>query len=191
MLINESGLVRCIKRAYKSAGYAVAAEGDCMTIYTEQWYIQCKRAAIPRKVLATIVEHMGMIPDDGEAMAIEKDDQPQAIMAGIVSDDVAGWMGGEAASMASYVPVTFRGYQLFQEVNGRQAYGVDPTALAIVERVTAEMGTAAISGGRALTWSHDGETVMLEAIRKTTWAWEWERTVWEALESVDLHKREG
>ena len=25
MLINESGLVRCIKRAYKSAGYAVAA----------------------------------------------------------------------------------------------------------------------------------------------------------------------
>ena len=37
MLINESGLVRCIKRAYKSAGYAVAAEGDCMTIYTEQW----------------------------------------------------------------------------------------------------------------------------------------------------------
>lgn len=26
---------------------------------------------------------------------------------------------------------------------------------------------------------------------KTTWAWEWERTVWEALESVDLHKREG
>ena len=132
-----------------------------------------------------------MIPDDGEAMAIEKDDQPQAVMAGIVSDDVAGWMGGEAASMASYVPVTFRGYQLFQEVNGRQAYGVDPTALAIVERATAEMGTAAISGGRALTWSHDGETVMLGAIRKTTWAWDWERTVWEAMESVDLHKKEG
>ena len=36
-----------------------------------------------------------------------------------------------------------------------------------------------------------GETVMLEAIRKTTWAWEWGRTVWEAMESVDLHKREG
>lgn len=191
MLINESGLVRCIKRAYKSAGYAVATEGDCMTIYTEQWYIQCKRAAIPRKALATIVEHMGMIPDDGEAVAIEKDNQPQAIMAGIVSDDVDGWMGGEVAGMASYVPVTFRGYQLFQEVSGRQAYGVDPTALAIIERATAEMGSAAISGGRALTWSHDGETVMLEAIRKTTWAWEWERTVWEALESVDLHKREG
>lgn len=89
------------------------------------------------------------------------------------------------------MPVTFRGYQLFQEVNSRQAYGVDPTALAIVERTTAEMGTAGVSEGRTLGWSHDGETVMLAAIRKTTWAWDWEKTVWEALESVDLHKREG
>lgn len=191
MLINEGGLIRAIKRAYKAGGYTVLNTGNDVAIYTDHWFAMANRALLPRKVLATIVEHMGMIPDDGEAVAIEKDNQPQAIMAGIVSDDVDGWMGGEVASMASYVPVTFRGYQLFQEVSGRQAYGVDPTALAIIERATAEMGSAAISGGRALTWSHDGETVMLEAIRKTTWAWEWERTVWEALESVDLHKREG
>ena len=191
MIIEEKGLVKAIKAAYRHSGYTVLNQGGEVTIYTEGWFVRCLWTKLPRKALAIIVEHMGMIPDDGEAMAIEKDDQPQAVMAGIVSDDVAGWMGGEADSMASYVPVTFRGYQLFQEVNGRQAYGVDPTALAIVERVTAEMGTAAISGGRALAWSHDGETVMLGAIRKTTWAWEWERTVWEALESVDLYKKEG
>lgn len=191
VIIEEKGLVKAIKIAYRHGGYTVLNQGGEVTIYTEGWFVRCLWPKLPRKALATIVEHMGMIPDDGEAVAIEKDNQPQAIMAGIVSDDVDGWMGGEVASMASYVPVTFRGYQLFQEVSGRQAYGVDPTALAIIERVTAEMGTAAISGGRALTWSHDGETVMLEAIRKTTWAWEWERTVWEALESVDLHKREG
>ena len=191
MIIEEKGLVKAIKAAYRHSGYTVLNQGGEVTIYTEGWFVRCLWTKLPRKALAIIVEHMGMIPDDGEAMAIEKDDQPQAVMAGIVSDDVAGWMGGEAASMASYVPVTFRGYQLFQEVNGRQAYGVDPTALAIVERVTAEMGTAAISGGRALAWSHDGETVMLGAIRKTTWAWEWERTVWEALESVARHKKGG
>lgn len=166
MIIEEKGLVKAIKAAYRHSGYTVLNQGGEVTIYTEGWFVRCLWTKLPRKALAIIVEHMGMIPDDGEAMAIEKDDQPQAVMAGIVSDDVAGWMGGEAASMASYVPVTFRGYQLFQEVNGRQAYGVDPTALAIVERATAEMGTAAISGGRALTWSHDGETVMLGAIRK-------------------------
>lgn len=191
VIIEEKGLVKAIKAAYRHSGYTVLNQGGEVTIYTEGWFVRCLWTKLPRKALAIIVEHMGMIPDDGEAMAIEKDDQPQAVMAGIVSDDVAGWMGGEAASMASYVPVTFRGYQLFQEVNGRQAYGVDPTALATVERATAEMGTAAISGGRALTWSHDGETVMLGAIRKTTWAWDWERTVWEAMESVDLHKKEG
>lgn len=148
MIIEEKGLVKAIKAAYRHSGYTVLNQGGEVTIYTEGWFVRCLWTKLPRKALAIIVEHMGMIPDDGEAMAIEKDDQPQAVMAGIVSDDVAGWMGGEAASMASYVPVTFRGYQLFQEVNGRQAYGVDPTALAIVERVTAEMGTAAISGGR-------------------------------------------
>ena len=190
-IIQEKGMVRAIKGAYRHGGYNVLNLDGDVVIYTEEWCVRCPWNKLPRKALATIVEHLGMIPENGEAVNIEKDGQPQAIMAGIVSDDVDGWMGGEVASMASYVPVTFRGYQLFQEVSGRQAYGVDPTALAIIERATAEMGSAAISGGRALTWSHDGETVMLEAIRKTTWAWEWERTVWEALESVDLHKREG
>ena len=191
MIIEEKGLVKAIKIAYRHGGYTVLNRAREATIYTENWLVRCPWTKLPRKALATIVEHMGMIPDEGEAVAIEKDGQPQALVEGYASDDVAGWMDGEVAGVASYVPVMFRGYQLFQEVNGRQAYGVDPISLAIVERVAAEMGTAAISGGRTLGWSHDGETVLLTAIRKTTWAWEWERTVWEALESVDLHKREG
>lgn len=122
MIIEEKGLVKAIKAAYRHSGYTVLNQGGEVTIYTEGWFVRCLWTKLPRKALTIIVEHMGMIPDDGEAMAIEKDDQPQAVMAGIVSDDVAGWMG---------------------------------------------------------------------AIRKTTWAWDWERTVWEAMESVDLHKKEG
>lgn len=191
MIIEEKGLVKAIKIAYRHGGYTVLNQDGEVTIYTEGWFVRCLWPKLPRKALATIVEHMGMIPDAGEAVAIEKDDQPQAVMDGIVRDDVDRWTDGQGTGMATYVPVMFKGYQLFQEVGGRQAYGVDPTALAIIERVTAEMGSAAISGGHALAWSHDGETVILAAIRKTTWAWEWERTVWEAMESVDLHKREG
>ena len=71
MLINESGLVRCIKRAYRSAGYAVVTQDDSMAIYTEQWYVQCKRAALPRKVLATIVEHMGHVHHKGRGSAAD------------------------------------------------------------------------------------------------------------------------
>ena len=118
MIIEEKGLVKAIKIAYRHGGYTVLNQGGEVTIYTEGWFVRCLWTKLPRKALAIIVEHMGMIPDDGEAMAIEKDDQPQAVMAGIVSDDVAGWMGGEAASMASYAPVTFRrkwGRPLFLE----------------------------------------------------------------------------
>lgn len=114
MIIEEKGLVKAIKAAYRHSGYTVLNQGGEVTIYTEGWFVRCLWTKLPRKALAIIVE-----------------------------------------------------------------------------RVTAEMGTAAISGGRALAWSHDGETVMLGAIRKTAWAWDWERTVWEALESVDLHKKEG
>lgn len=191
MIIEEKGLVKAIKDAYRHGGYTVLNQDGDVAIYTEGWFVRCQWNKLPRKALATIVEHMGMIPDTGEAVSIEKDDQPKAVMAGIVSDDVTRWMGGEEASMATYVPVMFRGYQLFQEVGGRLTYGVEPTHLAIVERVAAERGTAAVSDGRDLVWTHDGETVVLNTIRKTTWAWEWERAVWEALESVDLHKKEG
>ena len=133
MLINESGLVRCIKRAYKSAGYAVAAEGDCMTIYTEQWYIQCKRAAIPRKVLATIVEHMGMIPDT-EPVSIVKDGEPQLIMPEVAADEIEHWRTGERTDAVTMATVIMQGYQIFQPDGGGACYGVSLLDLVVMER---------------------------------------------------------
>lgn len=46
MLINESGLVRAVKSAYKSGGYTVSNNGDTMAIYTENWFVKCKRAML-------------------------------------------------------------------------------------------------------------------------------------------------
>ena len=56
MLINENGLVRAIKNAYKAGGYIVNNLGDTMAIYTDAWFIKCHRAILPRKALAVIVE---------------------------------------------------------------------------------------------------------------------------------------
>ena len=80
MLINESGLVRAIKSAYKHGGYTVNNQGDTMDIYTETWFVKCKRAMLPRKALATIVEHMGMIPDENGPVSIGKDGDPQQVI---------------------------------------------------------------------------------------------------------------
>lgn len=158
MLINESGLVRCIKRAYRSAGYAVVTQDDSMAIYTEQWYVQCKRAALPCKVLATIVEHMGMIPD--------------------------------TAPMST---VIMQGYQIFQPEGGGACYGVSLSDLEIMEREIAEHGQATVVDGDRLLWCGDNEVVALDTVRKarSSWAKEWERAVWNALEGVDLHKEEA
>lgn len=105
MIIEEKGLVKAIKIAYRHGGYTVLNQDGEVTIYTEGWFVRCLWPKLPRKALATIVEHIGMIPDDGEAVAIEKDDQPQAIMAGIVSDDVDGWMGGEVPAWPPMSPL--------------------------------------------------------------------------------------
>lgn len=43
MLINESGLVRCIKRAYRSAGYAVVAL-DTVRKARSSWAKEWERA---------------------------------------------------------------------------------------------------------------------------------------------------
>lgn len=60
MLINEGGLIRAIKRAYKAGGYTVLNTGNDVAIYTDHWFAMANRALLPRKVLATIVEHMGI-----------------------------------------------------------------------------------------------------------------------------------
>ena len=191
MLINESGLVRCIKRAYRSAGYAVVTQDDSMAIYTEQWYVQCKRAALPRKVLATIVEHMGMIPDTAP-MSIIKDGDPQLIMPDVAMDETSHWRTGERTDTVTMATVIMQGYQIFQPEGGGACYGVSMSDLEIMEREIAEHGQAAVVDGDRLLWYGDGEAVGLDAVRKarSSWAKEWERAVWNALEGVDLHKEE-
>ena len=80
MLISEKGLVRAIKRAYKNSGYVVMNTGDAVAIYTENWFVLANRALLPRKVLATIVEHMGMIPERDMPTSIIKDTEPQLVL---------------------------------------------------------------------------------------------------------------
>ena len=50
-----------------------------------------------------------MIPENGEAVNIEKDGQPQAIMAGVATEEVAGWTFSPAAVGASLCARHLRG----------------------------------------------------------------------------------
>ena len=48
MIINESGLIAAMKRAYRADGYTVLNNGGAMAIYTENWFILTTRALLPR-----------------------------------------------------------------------------------------------------------------------------------------------
>lgn len=192
MLIDESGLVRAVKSAYKSGGYTVSAAGDAMAIYTEDWFVKCRRAILPRKVLAAMVEHMGMIPGDGAPVSVSKDCDPQLVMEDVAAADVDHWCAGQHEDDATMVPVTMQGYQIFQTKGGGACWGVPLMDLGMIGRDIAEHSAAAVVDGDRLVWRGDGEAVAMAAVRKarSRWAKEWERAVWNALESVDLHKEE-
>ena len=112
MLINEAGLIRAIKRAYKAGGYTVANHGDAISIYAQTWYIQINRALVTNKVLATIVEHMGMIPEVDAPTSVMKDQEPQLVLAEVAADDMAHWRSGQRGEEVTMVPVIMQGYHM-------------------------------------------------------------------------------
>ena len=61
-----------------------------------------------------------------------------------------------------------------------------------MERDVAQHKEATRKGERRLYWSHDGELVILGAVRPTGAYWEkdWVSTAWVAMETVDLHRKE-
>ncbi|MEG2176994.1 MAG: hypothetical protein RRY97_08995 [Oscillibacter sp.] len=192
MLINESGLIRAIKRAYKGGGYVVANYGDVISIYTDNWYIQVSHALLARKVLATIVEHMGVIPETATPLSILKDEEPQIVLQDVTASDMAHWRGGERGEEVTMATVIMQGYQIFQPPGGGACWGVPLYLLDMIERDVVEHTGADVVDNNRLLWEADGEAVVIGTVRKarSSWAKEWERAVWTALEGVDLHREE-
>lgn len=193
MLINEGGLIRAIKRAYKAGGYTVLNTGNDVAIYTDHWFILANRALLPRKVLATIVEHMGMIPERDMPTSIIKDTEPQLVLRETAADDMDHWRGGDRGEEVTMVPVIMQGFQIYQPPGGGACWGVPLYLVDMIERDPAEHIGADVIDKDRLLWEADGEAVVINAVRKACsgWAKEWERAVWNALEGVDLHKEEA
>ena len=118
MLINESGLIRAVKRAYKNTGYVVLNAGTDVAIYTDNWCVLANRALLPRKALAIIVEHMGMIPEKDAPMSIIKGEDPQLVLRETAADDMEHWRGGTRGEEVTMVPVIMQGYQIYQPPGG-------------------------------------------------------------------------
>ena len=167
MLINEGGLIRAIKRAYKAGGYTVLNTGNDVAIYTDHWF------AMPTSII--------------------KDTEPQLVLRETAADDMDHWRGGDRGEEVTMVPVIMQGFQIYQPPGGGACWGVPLYLVDMIERDPAEHIGADVIDKDRLLWEADGEAVVINAVRKACsgWAKEWERAVWNALEGVDLHKEEA
>lgn len=155
-MINERGLCRAMKSAYRSGGYEVAGGGEENTLYINgySWYVAAPQKQMPRKMLALLVEHVGCIPT-GEAFRVHKNDGAQAIVLSMALQTQNGWaklLDQEDATEIRQTAMTWKGWNVWQktETGTVLAFDGDLTALGF--------GKPALHGN-ALVWDEAGELV--------------------------------
>ena len=135
MLINEGGLIRAIKRAYKAGGYTVLNTGNDVAIYTDHWFSMANRALLP-----------GMIPEKDMPTSIIKDTEPQLVLRETAADDMDHWRGGDRGEEVTMVPVIMQGFQIYQPPGGGACWGVPLYLVDMIERD--RQGSPAVGGRR-------------------------------------------
>ncbi len=79
MVINDKALVSAMKEAYNGGGYTVCHRvAGSYVLYAGFWAVEIHVKHVPRKLLGLLSEHMGFLPEPGEAYKITKSkDGPQ------------------------------------------------------------------------------------------------------------------
>lgn len=187
MIINESGMVRAIKQEWKT-GYNVYNTGEEAIVYGASWFVRCEWKLLPRKALATIVEHMGMPPQAGEVVTVLKGGELQTVIADVVASDIECWTKDMKAIQVKPVPMEFNGDCIVQQCDGGKCYGVKGEYLNMVDNTFIQTQEAPLSGNR-LNYQADGEMVVMAASRPERWEDDpWIGHIWKAMESVNLHR---
>ena len=131
MVINEKGLLRAMKEAYKSDGYEIECKqtGGIKEIHIEttRWYVMCVLKNLPRKVLGLIVEHLGEIPAPGQAVQVKKKECQTKIITenrdafrGITPDDCINPPSVHKTNLV------YRYSNIWQQGRGNKVLWVDP-----------------------------------------------------------------
>ena len=86
MIVNESGLLQAMKDSYKLGGYHIAVgevfDKKCylITSGSYRWAVVIRHSKMPRKILGLLAEHIGRLPEEGEAFLCKKDNEAQSEM---------------------------------------------------------------------------------------------------------------
>ncbi len=137
MVVNEKGLLRAMKSAYKSAGYTVAAEDSAavenIIIATPKWAVIVTKENIPRKILGLIAEHLGDIPAPGEAFQV-RDKEPQTEIYDVAKSTI-GCLHPKDKGLCIIKGTQLRmgSSRLWQRTEDQRIFKLDPDMEAIMD----------------------------------------------------------
>lgn len=130
MVVNEKGLLRAMKDAYKSDGYKVAVSdfGGVTEVIIDNamWTVAILKSEMPRKVLAMIVEHIGDIPAPGTAFQVKKKETQTEIF-NIVADAAMDYNSNDQPRrIARKTSLILGGFPLWQTATDSKVVKIYP-----------------------------------------------------------------
>lgn len=156
-MINEKGLLRAMKNAYRGGGYEVAGYGEENNLFINgySWCVAVPQKQCPRKVLALLVEHVGLIPEGGDAFRVQKAEGAQCVLLSAVLGPKEGLkrlMHNEGAEEIRKTAMTWKGWRIWQKTDSGVVMAFDSglTAIGLGEPDTY---------GDFLVWDEAGEVV--------------------------------
>ena len=182
MIVDDKGLCRAIKQAYKHGGYMVMAADGSTMIWTTDWFVQTEDRKLPKKVLGLLVEHMGTLP--GAPTVLQKNADPQLELAELAEKDVAYWQTIGNRRKLRPAAVILAGYQVMQDIETDECYAVEPDGLNIVDVTTWHLRAGMLTECKVM-YVEDGELVAISASRPVD-GLGWIGEAWRKLEEVTL-----
>ena len=129
MVINESGLCAAMKAAYKkkSTGYKVAARvsekgAEEIVLSAPGWTAIITQENAPRKVLGLIVEHVGDLPQAGQAFQVQ-DANSQTEIFDMAVPELEKLVAG---TLVKRTQLNYNGYQIWQRIDDRSVFMMPP-----------------------------------------------------------------
>lgn len=134
-MLNEKRTVAALKAAFKGGGYKVLFNGPLVSVRAGYWAFEIGRDLLPREVLGKIVEHIGVLPGDGEAYFCHKESIGQTVN---LDEELLAWEKLRAEARKARTPVRVTrlfadGLQVWQETQSMRVVLIDPERLQIVD----------------------------------------------------------
>lgn len=132
-MLNERPLLRLMKDSWKG-GYHAAEYNGRFFLRGAGWQIAVQRQALPRKVLAQLVEHIGGLPDGCSFLTSKKDNSQTEILGAEleIHEEAAAELREYSVGIRP-APLYYQGYHVWQVLGSGEAILLSDPMTAIVD----------------------------------------------------------